>query len=215
MQKFTLRLFVVLATFLIGVSAVIFCFFHRQVDLDTQSANIIKTESKSIVDVSHSITQVDEDYAVYSTILADSRYKNKIIIISDYTLQSAFTPYSLNQDISNLSEDTISNYQTVKEDNQKLENNFAVEDNVLLLSEKERSILFRKGQNGWEKFYKKYSNVKGIISFSRVGFNQERTQALVSVSIGCGSLCGEGNLIFLEKENGKWNVERKIGLWVS
>lgn len=121
----------------------------------------------------------------------------------------------ISQEVYSLTEDTIDDYQLKNEEKQKLENNFSVRSKIIFISEKEENQLFRKGQDGWAKFHKKYPKAKRMISFSRVGFNKEQTQALVNVSMGCGWLCGEGSFIILQKENGKWVIQQNIGLWVS
>ncbi|MGI8638825.1 MAG: hypothetical protein ACR2MG_02580 [Pyrinomonadaceae bacterium] len=216
MRQFTLRLSIVLVTFFIGVSAVFIWFFNSQANSDALPINVSTTEKKIATIESNPISSFNEDYAVYSAILTNGQYDNEIIVINDYTshglIADARNP---NQKISGLTEDTINDYQAKNEENQKLVNNFTVSGKVVFISEKEENQLFRKGQDGWANFYKKYPKAKRMISFSRVGFNQERTQALVSVSVGCGWLCGEGSFIVLQKENGKWIVQRNIGLWVS
>jgi hypothetical protein len=216
MQNFTLRLSVLLLTFFIGVSAVSIWFFNRQTNSDILPVNVTTTEKEVDAIESDSILTIDEEYAVYSAILADKRYKNKVIVIGDYTSHGSLAnAASLHQQIASLTKDTTCDYETKNQESEKLKNNFTVEGKVIFLSEKEEKQIFRKDQDGWATFYKKYPEANGIIHFSRAGFNQKQTQALVGVSIGCGWLCGEGNFIFLQKENGKWVVHKNIGLWVS
>ena len=53
------------------------------------------------------------------------------------------------------------------------------------------------------------------ISFSRVAFNRQHNEALLSVSDLCGGLCGHGGALIAHKEHGQWNF-RSIGcVWVS
>ena len=42
------------------------------------------------------------------------------------------------------------------------------------------------------------------VSLSPVGFNREKTQAIVFVKSSCGGLCGSWRFHFLEKIHGKW-----------
>jgi hypothetical protein len=216
MQQFNLRLSITLVTFFIGVSAVSIWLFNRQANPDAIYVNVSKIEKKIAVTDSNPTSTIDEEYAVYSAILANEQYNNEVIVINDYTSHGLIAnAKNLNQEVYSLTEDTINDYQVKNEKNQKLENNFTVQGKVVFISEKEESQLFRKGQDGWAMFYKKFPKAKRIISFSRVGFNQERTQALVSISMGCGWLCGEGSFMLLQKENEKWVVQQNIGLWVS
>jgi hypothetical protein len=50
---------------------------------------------------------------------------------------------------------------------------------------------------------------------SRVGFNRARNQALVYGYYHCGGLCGEGEILLLEKIDGYWLIRNRVGLWIS
>ena len=67
----------------------------------------------------------------------------------------------------------------------------------------------------WGEFAKKFPNSAGLISFSKVGFNNQHDQALVYVGLSCGWLCGEGKYVLLKKVNGKWAIQKEQSLWVS
>ena len=70
-------------------------------------------------------------------------------------------------------------------------------------------------EEGWKEFYQLYPQSNGYLHFSRVGFNKERTEALVHVGWMRGSLEGQGQYFLLSKKDGKWQVERSVGTWVS
>lgn len=59
-------------------------------------------------------------------------------------------------------------------------------------------------KNGPPSFEKLFPGAGGIISFSRVGFNSELDEAVVSTSFVCGGLCGSGWRRFLKKRRGRW-----------
>jgi hypothetical protein len=48
-----------------------------------------------------------------------------------------------------------------------------------------------------------------VFEVSAVGFNRDRTRALVYVGHHCGSLCGSGGYHLLVKKDGKWQVDRE------
>lgn len=82
------------------------------------------------------------------------------------------------------------------------------------------SEIFRseRGQTGWDDFYRRYPSSDGYYWFSAVGFNSERTRAIVKFNHLCGSLCGSGEPHFFQKKNGKWKevgVNATIPVWVS
>lgn len=56
----------------------------------------------------------------------------------------------------------------------------------------------------WRAFYKQYPNSGGFIDLSAVGFNGDKTVAIVSKGRWCGNLCGEGQYYVLQKKDGKW-----------
>ena len=59
---------------------------------------------------------------------------------------------------------------------------------------------------GWNGFYERYPHSEGIINLSAVGFNSDRTKALVFVVHYCGNTCGSQSYIFLEKKSDKWTT---------
>jgi hypothetical protein len=67
----------------------------------------------------------------------------------------------------------------------------------------------------WTRFYQKYPNSSGLIFFSEIGFNSQHDQAFLYAGRGCGGLCGSGEYVLLSKINGKWEIRKEIGLWVS
>jgi hypothetical protein len=83
------------------------------------------------------------------------------------------------------------------------------------LADKELEAMFTLGSSGWEYFDQKFPNAGGFWSFSSPGYNEQHTEALLSVSHSCGGLCGTGHLYLLRKENGKWKVKNRLMLWIS
>jgi hypothetical protein len=56
----------------------------------------------------------------------------------------------------------------------------------------------------------------GLFSMSEIAFDREHRHALVSYSFSCGSLCGNGATLVLEKVGGEWKkTDRMCGGWVS
>ena len=56
----------------------------------------------------------------------------------------------------------------------------------------------------WQRFYEAHPESGGITSWSAVGFDADKRRALVYVGHGCGSLCGEGHYVFMEKQGSAW-----------
>ena len=59
-------------------------------------------------------------------------------------------------------------------------------------------------KGGWDEYYRQYPESGGLIALSAVGFNADKTVAVVYMGHSCGMLCGGGTFHVLEKVNGKW-----------
>jgi hypothetical protein len=73
-------------------------------------------------------------------------------------------------------------------------------------------------QDGWLEYFRKYPESGGLIELSAVGFNMDKTVAVVYMGHSCGRLCGGGTFHVLEKSDGKWKpIEWKGSscAWVS
>ncbi|MGH9728810.1 MAG: hypothetical protein ACRD4V_09500 [Candidatus Acidiferrales bacterium] len=70
----------------------------------------------------------------------------------------------------------------------------------------------------WNRFYDRYAGSDGLITFSAVGFNRDKTKALVYVARRCGGTCGSGGYEFLVKRAGKWvraDIRARNCGWIS
>jgi hypothetical protein len=57
---------------------------------------------------------------------------------------------------------------------------------------------------GWTAFYQTYPDSGGHMMVSGVGFNPQKTRAIVYMGHSCGLLCGGGTYYFLENSSGRW-----------
>ncbi|MBT9394716.1 hypothetical protein KLP40_16210 [Hymenobacter sp. NST-14] len=55
----------------------------------------------------------------------------------------------------------------------------------------------------------------GIISLSEVVFNADQDQALLSYGWQCGGRCGFGEVLLVEKTNGRWHIRQAQRTWIS
>jgi len=75
-----------------------------------------------------------------------------------------------------------------------------------------------KGKGSWAGFYKKFPKSGGFVYVSSVGFNADKTLALVYAGHSCGGLCGGGSYHLFKKLNNKWTEINWPGTtctWVS
>ncbi|MHB8484852.1 MAG: hypothetical protein ACYDCM_03830 [Candidatus Acidiferrales bacterium] len=88
--------------------------------------------------------------------------------------------------------------------------------NLRFISKAEQERIFRKDVvRGWKEFHRKYGQDTSMDELSSVGFNSDKTLALLHVSSGLGSAAGEGILYLLERKNGKWVIKWHIETWVT
>jgi hypothetical protein len=82
----------------------------------------------------------------------------------------------------------------------------------------ELDSFFRKSVGkGWEKFYRKHPHAAGFVSFSAVGFNKDRSAAVVYSAATSCAFCASGGLHFMKKGPKGW-VELKDAptcRWIS
>lgn len=55
----------------------------------------------------------------------------------------------------------------------------------------------------------------GIISFSNIYFNKERNKGVLYYEFVCGEKCGKGEVLWIEKQDGLWTIEKWIRMWIS
>ena len=76
--------------------------------------------------------------------------------------------------------------------------------------------IFSSAGGRWTEFYRRYPRQRLWITLSPVVFNQDSTQALLYREYHCGSLCGSGDLMWLERRNDStWHVRKSLNHWVS
>jgi hypothetical protein len=79
------------------------------------------------------------------------------------------------------------------------------------ISDSERRSVFSDTEryNGWKEFYKKFPGAIGYKSFTRAGFNADKTKALIHRCTTAQDSADAGAYRIFSKENGNW---KPIGL---
>jgi hypothetical protein len=72
-----------------------------------------------------------------------------------------------------------------------------------------------KDDRAWRGFFKKHRNTPGIVVVSRIGFNKSHTEGIVYTGNSCGTLCGQGEFVWLVKSSGGWAVKDRTTVWIS
>ena len=161
----------------------------------------------------------EEEQAVYSVLLDE--YQGQKVILYDSTesgfdyLEDDAVPDSVHDAALHAAGDTVENYLSRNDQSYPLPTHLNIGVDYLLMSHEQLDEIFNSSEDAWVEFYKRYPDSPGIITFSRVGFNQDFTEALVYMGRQSDYLAGTGSLIRLEKQDGVWKIMEQTGLWIS
>jgi len=160
-------------------------------------------------------------YEVYAAILPsewswkDAKAKRLVIRASTINYNMCLQP---DANSAKLIASAIMDYIQQNQHPWLLQQRLTIEKPYVLLSLDQIESIFRRSPGGWEAFTQMYPDSGGIIQFSAVGFNSDKTIAVVYSGHSCGSLCGGGEFSVLQKKGGKWQPLAWQGsqcMWVS
>lgn len=100
--------------------------------------------------------------------------------------------------------EVLADYKKQNERTRVLARGFVIEKPYYLIPKQELADLFKKDGPGWNGFYTRYPDSGGVMQLSVVGFNRERTKAMLYMGHSCGWLCGGGGYSFVQKKDGEW-----------
>jgi hypothetical protein len=155
------------------------------------------------------------DYQVYSTIL--SSFKARTLIIRKHTtpLGNDYDYNTLVQKMPLLEEDTFYDFWKKVNIPDTLDYLFTTKKQIFLLTDEEiqKALLSPKEYFGIDT-YKKIGKIQGTTTFSRIGFNKSRTQALVCDWTQTGELAGSGYFSLYKRKYNKWKLiyNRPLGI---
>ena len=175
-----------------------------------------------------------EDYKVYDAIIRamfrdgvtqfDMKAKVDKIVIRDRThSEYARNPKKEDWDqvkirLRTLTEETIQGYESARKGEADLKSKFDIPLKYLLITDKQLKKVVphpNGSMESWTEFYKLYPKSAGYNSFSRVGYDKSRRNALVYFVNWCGTACGTGTYVLVEKGESGWVVKDAAGIWIS
>lgn len=195
----------------------------------TLSVAFTQSKPKTLTRIASQHKIDDEEYAVYSA-LVQSLYGQgaKLLVIDNYV--SGCVPVgnnaegekawqqslnSLPNKLPTLSLKTIADFKSKARQCRNLEAKLTSPAKYILLSKQERQQIFSNPdtKKAWANFHQKYAGATGYINLSNIGFNEDRTQALVNTYRKCGVRCGAEKMVLLTKANGQWSVVATHKIW--
>jgi hypothetical protein len=115
-----------------------------------------------------------------------------------------------------LNDETVENFIAVNASPAVLVDRFKVDLNIILIKQASLDSLFTSGKlykrDGWIRFYIKYPITSGYITLSKVGYNKNRTQALVSFGNQSDWQAGYKVYIVYELGNSVWIEKERISV---
>jgi hypothetical protein len=159
-----------------------------------------------------------EQYAVYSAYLkseiADNFHdygsgKGFVLLIQDRTTVARVAASRLQRlktDAPTLKDATLVNFVAQNIVSHLLDKRFDLSVHYELLPEQQ---LVKP-----ESIEERFPAHAGYVTFSRVGFNRDLSQALFYTEHICG-LCGGGGYVLMERGFGQWRVKACLSTWVS
>jgi hypothetical protein len=145
-------------------------------------------------------------YKIYSLLLPHEEsygFANGGLIIQQET-QSEDAPFEgacLSSDVAKRFKDAISDYRRVGKTIWLLQRQFKIEKPYELVTS-DRIALVLKSER--DPNIERYPTSGGYIFMSAVGFNKNKTLAIVYTGSMCGGLCGSSRFHFLQKVGAKW-----------
>ena len=148
----------------------------------------------------------DQAYRVYSVLLPkqeSAEFAKDTLVIREESVVSPEPPEACLTDAANKKfAEAIADYKRVNGKPWLLQRQFEVQRAYEIVNTYTIDILLRRG--GWDAFYQRYPGSGGYAIFSAVGFNKDKTQAIVYAGSSCGNLCGRWGLHLLEKIGNQW-----------
>ena len=164
------------------------------------------------------LTEVDpEEYALFSAMIDQNLIgynQGMPVVIREQTSPDIRDLEFALEGPHELPEELVESYRLRNGQPYTLDPNFTLKQSYTLMPQSEYYDLLRTGNASWEDFEAEYE-ADGIFIFSRAGLNAARDEALVSMSYYCGSLCAEGGIFLMTREDGVWKVKQELAAWMA
>jgi len=162
----------------------------------------------------------DEEYEIYSTLIKQMyvQAETKLLIIEERTFRYDFgdqndEPWREKKKGLSIDQSTAEDYEARNGQHWLLNKaSFKLPVKINLITDLDLKAIFHGnwGELEWIQYYRRFPHSSGFVMVSRIGFNTERTQALLYIGSRCGPHCGDLHFLLLEKANGTWTTKKEI-----
>jgi hypothetical protein len=175
--------------------------------------------SKSVTAISQAPRFADKEvYEVYAAAVPmDSWYwenSKSILILSqlpprEWPIGSPRSALSGDAKFSETFEPIFDSFDAANKMATTLDPNFHLSKPPRLVTQEELDTAFNSRSrgdvgDGWQGFRDHFPDSAGYLILSGVGFNADRTVALVYIEHRCGGLCGAARYYILQKQSNRW-----------
>jgi hypothetical protein len=152
--------------------------------------------------------ELADAYQIYSLLIPHQEsygFAKGTIIIQEQTMTNAdVVEACLSPEVAREFKTAISDYRRSRTKKWLLKRQFQIEKPYEIQSKQTLGRLRGHGLASWDAYYDHYPESGGWIFMSAVGFNKNKTQAIVYMGSICGGLCGSAQFYVLKKVQGQW-----------
>ena len=159
-----------------------------------------------------------DDKAIYAIVYKDQGFDANPQVIDEKSIPVNFDDFADPNSIPGVSPDTLADFLAKNKEPISLRPLVSDVPHKGVVTHADLDAVLPKddhGRNYQEIFNEHFSGAHGVLSFSRIGFNNDHTQAVVYFSQWCGSLCARGGLVLYKKSSGSWHKVGGGTRWVS
>ena len=142
-----------------------------------------------------------DDYEIYQVVLMDCFSEtDNLVILNDLTVLScidSFQTASFREQFPEIKDETITDFNLRNEERSQLK---PIQDIDFYV---------------FESDYKDSGQETASAYLSSVGYDEDKTQAIVEMGVTYAPLAGQGRLIYLTKIDGEWKISGGLTIWVS
>ncbi len=163
-----------------------------------------------------------EEESVYASLFAEIYGEPRMYVLMEQSspgmggveaLDSILDTYLTR--FSDLEAETAESFRLRNETATSLPANMDIGLPYVLLTQADFQEIFALNTSGWDVFYTRYPNSPGMTTLSRVGFNDDFTQAFLYAGTWSNWLAGAGFYYLLEKVDGAWVILQQVMAWIS
>jgi hypothetical protein len=119
----------------------------------------------------------------------------------------------LRKHLGGLEEETLADFLAKNREQYPVELDLGPGGRLICVGNKEFEHIFSDG-DGWARFRLKFPESDGTLRFSRVGLDQEATQAMLYAGQQFDWNVGSGGFWLFSKPDGVWTEAGRVGNWL-